>query len=363
MDDQTRVPELDDGRVRMTGGTLPGSFPHICPYRPQGADQDFCAETTSNLQRNKNGCCGTSDSRGFAPCNSRLRKCIACLLAGDGIKNKPVVDTKRGLCADHVQAADNPLPPRPFYKPQPIVRRVAVDIGPVTRRPRPTFARAPAEQEKLRPPAFIERLVKPYEPQPPAPVVKKVEEEPEVVVGESGEPDVPSPEKTVEPPVEEVLPHDGEDSPPELLVPELVPAQLLEPAQVEEMARMVPDFSPRELETCLLLVDKEVGAVARELGIRESGVINYMHMACRWWELPKDKPLEPFDRLAALRTIMRRYKELEAEGCFTKPAPPAPIEDASSLDLHELKALEIFRSMGADKRVIALRVLKAIKSE
>ncbi len=91
----------DEGLVQMSGGTTPDAFPHLCPFQIKGATRDFCTDTTSNLQRNKSGCCGTADRRGFAPCNSQLRRCILCLVRMEGNLKRPVVDLGRGLCDVH----------------------------------------------------------------------------------------------------------------------------------------------------------------------------------------------------------------------------------------------------------------------
>ena len=117
MGNHTRDVKDDEGAVRVSGGTTPDAFPHLCPYQPKGAFREFCVETTSNYHRNMQGCCGTSDHRNFAPCNSKFRKCHVCLVRGEGKLNRPVVDRKRGLCLEHQEEADAPASPKPALKP------------------------------------------------------------------------------------------------------------------------------------------------------------------------------------------------------------------------------------------------------
>ncbi len=111
MDYRARNIELDEGVVRISGGTAPGAFPHLCPFQPKGATREFCIDATNNLQRNKLGCFGVTDRRNIGPCNSELRRCVACLVRSEGKLKRPVVDMKRGLCEVHcIEVAAPPLP-------------------------------------------------------------------------------------------------------------------------------------------------------------------------------------------------------------------------------------------------------------
>ncbi len=147
---------MDDSFIvsaERSGGTTPGSFPHLCPYRPTGASREFCHEITSNLQRNMAGCCGTQDYRNFAPCNSSLRKCIRCL-STLGSKAKTVVDVKRGLCLEHSEEADHAVAvPTPTQAPR---RSGTYLIPPSRREGRPKRRRiiiADDTERTVRPPA------------------------------------------------------------------------------------------------------------------------------------------------------------------------------------------------------------------
>lgn len=181
MDAQTPL----DGRVVMQGGTGPADFPHKCPYRVHGADKPTCVETSSNYQRNLAGCCGTSDSRGYAPCNAYLRKCHRCLAEGKGSKANQVnpEHIRSGLCEEHAIAAL--APPKPAVKPR------YVPTGPkVTDMPRlaPTTPKAPVMPriEAMQTPA-------PAVPRPvvPAPAPKTVPAVVAPVVQKQSEPQRP----------------------------------------------------------------------------------------------------------------------------------------------------------------------------
>lgn len=336
------------------GGKTPTMFPHFCPVRLKGASPEECKQITTNYQQNLRNCCGTKDGRNILPCNSMHRRCIACLEDGRGVNASTVApeDVLMHRCKEHLEArapAKKYVPPssRPSFQ-RPPVGRVTVESDLLVAKARPVFARTlEPEIAKASPPVIL-RPNKPFEPppkpkplEPPAPVV----EDPVTII--SVPPDsalaqlVDRPEEPAEP-AAAVLPEK----------PPYVPATLTA-EQIDEMARMVPDFSPRELEVCLCLVTKSIETAADDLTMRLQGVVNYMNMACRWWGLPKDKPLQPFDRLGALRSIMQRYIELKAEGAFEEPEP-VPAE--APLPAEEEELLQHFRrqTKGIRDSILAL---------
>src|SRR3990167_6710758 len=124
----------EGGGLRMEGGTTPTSFPHRCPYQRFGASKNFCEETTASYQRNLAGCCGTNDSRAFAPCNSQWRKCVKCLSEGRGSKSNKVEDVARGLCEEHAEgeqtsAVSRPRQSTPAPKPVPKIGSAGKPAG------------------------------------------------------------------------------------------------------------------------------------------------------------------------------------------------------------------------------------------
>lgn len=277
MDNQTRKPEASDGGlVKIVGGTAPNEFPHVCPYQPAGAARTFCADMTSNFQRNKGGCCGTADYRSFAPCNSVLRKCLVCLLDGKGANARTVVDVRRGLCAEHKEAADAAAPaPSPVLQP----RRYAVQSDiPIrtTRKPRPEWAK-------------------------PAPVAAKGPTEPEV--------SKPALVRSVE-----VNPGPKPAAPPKDALPAPPPGELLTQHQIKEMAARVSRLGRREMQVIVELLDQSYEVVAQKLGLHTSAVVTYMHSACRRLGIPRSNRFVAYDRLGAVRLVVARYKQLATKG-------------------------------------------------
>lgn len=98
--------------LRMwNGGTLPHSFPHLCPYQIEGATKEQCVEISGrHPEINKGGCFGTWRSElCFLPCNSAMRRCIVCLTIGRrGTKAGAVTDFETGTCDEH--STQSPIP-------------------------------------------------------------------------------------------------------------------------------------------------------------------------------------------------------------------------------------------------------------
>lgn len=131
-----------EGPAQFVGGNTPTSVPHTCPYKLNGASEEDCEGLTTNYRRNLDGCCGTHDSRAFAPCNAHLRRCVKCLEEGKGVGAELMVDVLLGLCAAHggkESSSSNPeipvetvVPPLAQIKPTrqssmpPILRTVKV---------------------------------------------------------------------------------------------------------------------------------------------------------------------------------------------------------------------------------------------
>ncbi len=93
------------------GGTAPNTFPHVCPFRVDGADKKACLELSgANYHQNRSGCCGASrGSAYFEPCNSEVRRCIVCIQIGRrGLRANPVTNVAAGTCDEHAQGADKP---------------------------------------------------------------------------------------------------------------------------------------------------------------------------------------------------------------------------------------------------------------
>ena len=141
-------------RAIWTGGKDPGSFPHICPYRLQGAGKAECIELSgTNYHHNRNGCCGTSRaSTLFAPCNSSARRCIVCLEIGRrGIAAHAVADTAAGTCEEHApgkaRAAELRIPHRTAIVP--LLAKTPVVIAPEPERVPEFEARRRGSHEKL----------------------------------------------------------------------------------------------------------------------------------------------------------------------------------------------------------------------
>ncbi|MDR3571525.1 MAG: hypothetical protein P4L81_05010 [Candidatus Pacebacteria bacterium] len=86
-------------RIERKGGQQRTSFPHICPFRENGAEKDACADFTRLYQRNLQGCCGSN-------CNSALRLCRKCLELHVSDPKK-VVNPVLGLCELH--QGDRPI--------------------------------------------------------------------------------------------------------------------------------------------------------------------------------------------------------------------------------------------------------------
>lgn len=106
----------DVERNMWKGGLEPTSFPHACPYRPDGASKQQCIEVSGgNYHQNAKGCCGAY--RGtirFAPCNSALRRCILCLQIGRrGSQANPVTNIETGTCDEHAGG----IQPEPLLRP------------------------------------------------------------------------------------------------------------------------------------------------------------------------------------------------------------------------------------------------------
>lgn len=119
MDDFFKAPE-----AQWKGGNEPTSFPHRCPYRPDGIEKAACiAMSGTNIAYNQGGCCGTArgETR-FPPCNSTGRRCLVCLQIGRrGERANSVADMATGRCAEHkiVQQAKAPLR-QPVVRPAPV---------------------------------------------------------------------------------------------------------------------------------------------------------------------------------------------------------------------------------------------------
>lgn len=110
MDDRRTIRREDEADKAMwKGQTTSTGFPHLCPFSPNGMDQEGCVEWSGgNAERNKNGCCGTRrGTMTFAPCNSKARRCIVCVevLGRRGLKANAVTDVEKGTCLEHSGAA------------------------------------------------------------------------------------------------------------------------------------------------------------------------------------------------------------------------------------------------------------------
>lgn len=100
-------------RAMWKGGNGPTTFPHICPYRLEGADEKACIGLSgSSFRVNVDGCCGTF--RGtvmFAPCNSVVRRCRVCLEKGrSGLKANAVTNVAEGTCDEHARGQSDASP-------------------------------------------------------------------------------------------------------------------------------------------------------------------------------------------------------------------------------------------------------------
>lgn len=95
----------DIERQMWKGDNEPTSFPHICPFRPDGVvDEQACIELSGgNHHQNINGCCGTNRNMvRFDPCNSVVRRCIVCLHIGRrGPQANAVRNVATGTCNEH----------------------------------------------------------------------------------------------------------------------------------------------------------------------------------------------------------------------------------------------------------------------
>ncbi len=291
MDDKSR--HYEEGAVKVSGLLTPNGFPHRCPYQEHGASEKICKELTSNYQRNLAGCCGTQDSRAFAPCNSQFRKCHKCLLGGKGSKAGIVVDVKRGLCEDCVKAADNPDKAagsaKPAYRPVPVPRRLAMDISAVSAS-RPSVATKTPLKSKLKP-----AEQKPVATMPVLPALGGLRAEWE-------------PAKTAEP-------------------------QAQPPAPAREQAEKISDVPESVIETCAARVPalssrnqeilKAALAGKRSIeGLREGSFKVQFGDACNKLEIPKTRIKKgAHSRRNILRRVYARYEQLVAEGRL-KPSSP-----------------------------------------
>ena len=87
------------------GDNEPTTFPHLCPFRPDGVDKQTCIELSGgNQHQNINGCCGASRNQiYFGPCNSIARRCVICLQMGRcGSRANAVTSVAAGTCDEHV---------------------------------------------------------------------------------------------------------------------------------------------------------------------------------------------------------------------------------------------------------------------
>ncbi|MDB5238166.1 MAG: Chromosome segregation DNA-binding protein [Candidatus Kaiserbacteria bacterium] len=103
MDDQTSMSATANAAM-WKGSVLRDGVPHRCPFNPAGMNETQCLDTGgANVERNKNGCCGTQrGSVEFEPCSFKARRCVVCLEQGRrGLKANAVVNVERGTCEEH----------------------------------------------------------------------------------------------------------------------------------------------------------------------------------------------------------------------------------------------------------------------
>ncbi len=356
MDKHSRGVELDEGVVRISGGTTPGAFPHLCPFQPKGATREFCAETTDNLQRNRAGCLGTTDHRGFAPCNSELRKCVVCIVRGEGKLKRPVVDIKRGLCDMHREEIKAPL------SPPPTPTRSIHFASTLPARQRPEWAK-PGPLPQLRSTTSRAKSIL------PATAPKKVERRvfipnvPDLAIDPPQDlPPTPLPQKSEEPvnvdlPVGEELSRVGQDSSLEVLLTE---------EQIEVKAASVYKLGRREKQIALALLDGDFTAVGQALVLTRASVVTYMHGICNRLGIERGHKHASYDRLGAMRLVMARYKQLgggstPSQESKRKPSDANSLPREQYLSVEETKLLYLFRGMTEGNRATVLEMVRNLK--
>ena len=335
-------PVQEEGGVRMQGGTTPASFNHQCPYQQYGANKIFCEETTTNYQRNLAGCCGTSDSRNFAPCNSFLRRCVKCLSEGRGSKSNKVEDVARGLCEEHAGVGQNSAVPKPRQITPPQVVRRAVSV--LNSTPRPFKApmvdkpRLPASATVVDTRLEMMRNI--------GSKMADVARRPPVVP--IPPPSPPRPLARVERIVPPVL--SGVDKLEAKFVESKVPKPQVE-FDVDACAKRVSSLSARNRE---ILGDVSQGR--KPVGLTDDSLKSILSAIATSLGIPKTNRYEGFDRRGAVLRVWARHKELlvSKQGNNRGLLESVPTRD------QERELMRVFQSKNPHQRDLILKYARSI---
>jgi len=334
----------------MEGGTTPTSFPHRCPYQRFGASKNFCEETTASYQRNLAGCCGTNDSRAFAPCNSQWRKCVKCLSEGRGSKSNKVEDVARGLCEEHAEGAQTSAVSRPRQStpaPKPVPRVVVA----ILTQPKVRVAASATETEaRLEVMRNIGKNMQPASPKPcpVPPVVYVPPKRPEV----SKPAWKPAPKSVVAAPVQKAP------------VPQL---------DIDACAARFSTLTNRDRRVVAAVMSDGRKIAHVRLQMKRNSLDATLSTICTKLGIPKSNRYVFYDRAGALRQVWLRYQDIGRVGepLSQKPAPVAeePTSvvrqraEVSDMSPQERELLLRYRCMTLDQRALFLDVFKRLVDE
>lgn len=322
-----------EGVLQMLGDDHPTSKTHRCPYQPNGADEKICSELTSNYQRNKAGCCGTSDHRAFPPCNSVRRKCVDCLADGMRERANTVCDPKTGLCEEHKELAQKTVL-RPQVQVQRHVPRLALRAEPTYR---PTAPKPPVAQPSVVAKPLPDEKPVFKSPAKPSPTVKKVSAQvpkgAEVKKAAVVEQALAAPVKSPELPV-----FDFE-------------------AGVQKMSKL----SKREMEVVVAVLENKELA-----GITKASLAAWVSGICTRLGIPTTNRHEAYDRRGALRQIFIRHSSFQSEGKVEsktqEPQEPKTIRTnigSSGKEEEEQALLARFRKLRDEDRALVLTYVRS----
>ena len=336
----------------MEGGTTPTSFPHRCPYQRFGASKNFCEETTASYQRNLAGCCGTNDSRAFAPCNSQWRKCVKCLSEGRGSKSNKVEDVARGLCEEHAEGAQTSAVSRPRQStpaPKPVPKVVVA----ILTQPKIRVAASATETEtRLEVMRNISKNMQPASPKP-CPV-------PPVVYVPPKRPEMSKP--AWKPALKPVVVAPVQNSAQLPVKKELVVLPILPDIELADLARRIDKLTHRRKVVLAEMYEKGHASAAEALGLSEGSVKVYLSKILT--DLTLGYPSNsPFIKLTSRekKACLFRAWELHHKESFEKNPPglvrqPRKVDKKRGIFLKEHEMLKLFRQMGPEEQDRYLKI-------